>query len=283
MEERWRILKSIDKLYLILDINHIDFNKTPIDSRKLGLTCPRCFNDHSDNYFLRNCGKQMQINLKLHAKHYTCNFTINFLIPHGDYFSIYAFSLASEWVKATHAYFANLHICQEKNIVNKISLLNKITQTSKKQKVKKGASVTLTTSTKKNITNRNCIFWMIHMVPANWFFKLSNRLPSQWTFKIQNISLGTGHYNILLLFTRHWLPPMMHILKTEINIKHIDCYMNSITIVLQKELRKMSVVTHYSVGRYYCICFINSFYSSTGSWRQNITKWHNSTNLSPSL
>lgn len=150
----------------------------------------------------------------MQAKHCTCHFTISLLIPH---FSIYAFSLASEWVKATHAYFANLHICQEKTLWIKWVYPIKLHKFQKKN-VKTGVSVTLAT-TIKNITNRNCIFWMIHMVPANWFFKLSNRLPSQWTFKIQNISLGTGHYNILLLFTRHWLPPMMHILKTEINIK----------------------------------------------------------------
>lgn len=62
---------------------------------------------------------------------------------------------------------------------------------------------------------------MINKVPANWFCKLRNMLSSQWTLNIQNIRLGTGHYNILLLFTWHWLSLMMHILKTKINNKHI--------------------------------------------------------------
>lgn len=94
------------------------------------------------------------------------------------------------------------------------------------------------------------------MVPANWFLKLSNRLSTQWTFEIQNIRLGTGHYNVIIFFTWHWLSLMMHILKKKINKKQLDCSLNSIA-VLHKELGNMSVLNKKIL--LHCISYKNSY------------------------
>lgn len=79
------------------------------------------------------------------------------------------------------------------------------------------------------------------MVPANWFLKLSNRLSTQWTFKIQNIRLGTGHYNVLLLFPWHWLSLMMHLLNKKVNKKAIRLFLE-LNNDFEKELQNMSVL-----------------------------------------
>lgn len=51
------------------------------------------------------------------------------------------------------------------------------------------------------------------LLPANWIFQFSDRLSSQWTIDVQNVALCTGHYEILLLFTWHWLSCMMNSLQ----------------------------------------------------------------------